>query len=129
MDEHSAKRIWERANALLATDDLRAHGILKRFRVTALCTTDDPADVEKVWDRYTKANTYERVPYVLAAAVQYIISHPVDEQLGAQLRAFDFHKVIDNGTVDRLVKEGFFEQLFGPGIKAEEESKAKAAFR
>src|SRR5208283_777042 len=44
LDEHSAKRIWERANALLATDDLRAQGILQRFRVTALCTTDDPAD-------------------------------------------------------------------------------------
>jgi ABC-type nitrate/sulfonate/bicarbonate transport system substrate-binding protein len=91
--------------------------------------TDDPADVERVYDRYTKINTYERVPYVLAAAVQYIISHPVDEQLGAQLRSYDFRKVIDNGMVDRLVKEGFFEQLFGPGIKAEEESKAKLAFR
>jgi ABC-type nitrate/sulfonate/bicarbonate transport system substrate-binding protein len=90
---------------------------------------DDPADVAKVYDLYTKANTYERVPYVSAAAVQYIISHPVDEQLGAQLRAYDFRKVIDNSTVDRLVKEGFFEQLFGPGIKAEEESKAKLAFR
>ncbi len=91
--------------------------------------TDDPADVERVYDRYTKIDTYERVPYVLAAAVQYIISHPVDEQLGAQLRSFDFRKVIDNSMVDRLVKEGFFEQLFGPGIKAEEESKAKLAFR
>jgi hypothetical protein len=69
------------------------------------------------------------VPYVSAAAVQYIISHPVDEQLGAQLRAYDFRKVIDNSTVDRLVKEGFFEQLFGPGIKTEEENKAKLAFR
>ena len=69
------------------------------------------------------------MPYVLAAAVQYMIAHPVDEQLGAQLRAFDFRKVIDNGMVDRLVKEGFFEQLFGPGIKAEEQSKAKLAFR
>jgi hypothetical protein len=66
---------------------------------------------------------------VLTPAVRYIIAHPVDEQLGAQLRAFDFRKVVDNGTVDRLVKEGFFEKLFGPGIKAEEESKAKLAFR
>lgn len=44
LDEKSAARIWERANALLASDDLRAHGILKRFRVNALCTTDDPSD-------------------------------------------------------------------------------------
>ena len=32
-------------------------------------------------------------------------------------------------VVDKLVKEGFYEQLFGPGIKAEEERKAKLAFR
>jgi hypothetical protein len=28
-----------------------------------------------------------------------------------------------------LVKEGFFEQLFGAGIKEEEERKARLAFR
>ena len=44
LDEGSARRIWERANAELATEGLRAQGILKRFRVTAVCTTDDPAD-------------------------------------------------------------------------------------
>jgi glucuronate isomerase len=44
LDQHSAARIWEQANAQLATPELRAHGILKHFRVTALCTTDDPAD-------------------------------------------------------------------------------------
>jgi glucuronate isomerase len=44
LDEKSAKGIWDRANERLASDDLRAHGILKRFRVTALCTTDDPTD-------------------------------------------------------------------------------------
>jgi ABC-type nitrate/sulfonate/bicarbonate transport system substrate-binding protein len=127
------------ANPKLAESLMKAHAeAIKRLyddKAFAVKTylkynpTDDPADVGKVYDRYTKANTYERVPYVLAAAVQYIISHPVDEQLGAQLRAFDFRKVIDNGMVDRLVKEGFFEQLFGPAIKAEEESKAKLAFR
>ncbi|MGA2593742.1 MAG: glucuronate isomerase, partial [Bryobacteraceae bacterium] len=36
--------IWDRANVLLATAELRAHGILSHFQVTALCTTDDPAD-------------------------------------------------------------------------------------
>ncbi|HUK18529.1 MAG TPA: glucuronate isomerase [Bryobacteraceae bacterium] len=44
LDESSAARIWERANALLAGDDLRAHGILRRFQVRAVCTTDDPTD-------------------------------------------------------------------------------------
>ncbi len=44
LDESSAREIWERANTMLATDELRPHGILKKFRVKALCTTDDPTD-------------------------------------------------------------------------------------
>jgi glucuronate isomerase len=44
LDESSAARIWDRANALLGTDELRAHGILRKFRVKAVCTTDDPTD-------------------------------------------------------------------------------------
>jgi glucuronate isomerase len=43
LDETNARRIWDQANERLATDELRAQGILKRFHVTALCTTDDPA--------------------------------------------------------------------------------------
>ena len=74
-------------------------------------------------------STYERVPYIPAAAVQYILDHPADARVEAQMKSFDFRKVIDNNFVDRLVKEGFFEQLFGPGIKSEEERKAKLAFR
>jgi glucuronate isomerase len=44
LDESSAPRIWDRANELLAGDDLSAHGILNKFRVKAVCTTDDPTD-------------------------------------------------------------------------------------
>ena len=55
--------------------------------------------------------------------------HVADPQISAQMRAYDFHKVIDNSLVDRLVKEGFFESLFGPEIKAEEDRKTKLAFR
>ncbi|MHA3775166.1 glucuronate isomerase [Verrucomicrobiota bacterium sgz303538] len=44
LDEGSADRIWERANECLATPEFSTQGILKKFRVTTLCTTDDPAD-------------------------------------------------------------------------------------
>jgi glucuronate isomerase len=44
LDEKSAPSIWERANEMLARPELRVHGILERFKVRALCTTDDPAD-------------------------------------------------------------------------------------
>src|SRR3954465_11333708 len=44
LNEESAGRIWKQANAALATEEMRAHGILGRFHVKAVCTTDDPTD-------------------------------------------------------------------------------------
>jgi ABC-type nitrate/sulfonate/bicarbonate transport system substrate-binding protein len=103
----------------------------KPFALKAYLTWDkqDPMDLERTYDHYAKVSTYERIPYVLAPAVQYILDHPADERIAVQLRAYDFRKTIDNSVVDRLVKEGFFEKLFGPSVKEEEERKAKLAFR
>jgi ABC-type nitrate/sulfonate/bicarbonate transport system substrate-binding protein len=132
------KKMSAAANPRLVELLIKAHTeAIKRFyddKAFALAAylkynAEDPADLGRVYDRYAQTNTFERIPYVPAAAVQYMIDHPVDEQLAAQLKAFDFHKVVDESTVDRLVKEGFFEQLFGPGIKEEEARKAKLAFR
>jgi ABC-type nitrate/sulfonate/bicarbonate transport system substrate-binding protein len=126
------------ANPRLAESLIKAHAeAIKRFyddkpfAIKAYLAWDkqDPADMDRVYDHYAKSNTYQRVPYVPAAAVQYMLSHPADEQVAAQMKTFDFRKVIDNSMVDRLVREGFFEKLFGPDIKAEEERKAKLAFR
>ena len=64
-----------------------------------------------------------------AAAVKYMLDHPVDDQAAAQMRSFDFRTIIDNATVERIVREGFFEKLYGPGIKEEEERKLRLAFR
>lgn len=44
LDESNAARVWKQANEQLATPALSAQGILKKFRVTTLCTTDDPTD-------------------------------------------------------------------------------------
>ncbi|KAF0180948.1 MAG: glucuronate isomerase [Limisphaerales bacterium] len=44
LDESNAARVWNQANEQLATPALSAQGILKKFRVTTLCTTDDPTD-------------------------------------------------------------------------------------
>ena len=45
LDEHTGPAIWEHAGRVAArADELTTHGILKKFRVTAVCTTDDPAD-------------------------------------------------------------------------------------
>jgi len=44
LDEKSAGAIWDLANEKLATPVLTAHGILKKFKVKVVCTTDDPTD-------------------------------------------------------------------------------------
>lgn len=44
LNESNAPQVWELASTSLATDQLRVFGILDKFRVRALCTTDDPTD-------------------------------------------------------------------------------------
>jgi glucuronate isomerase len=44
LNEASAERIWKRANECLADLAFSVRGILKKFNVKALCTTDDPVD-------------------------------------------------------------------------------------
>jgi glucuronate isomerase len=44
LNESTAKAVWERANSLLAASDFGTKGILLKFRVRAVCTTDDPCD-------------------------------------------------------------------------------------
>jgi glucuronate isomerase len=44
LDEKSAARIWKKANEQLGRPELTTRGILKKFNVTTLCTTDDPTD-------------------------------------------------------------------------------------
>ena len=64
-------------------------------------------------------NTYAELPHWLRDG----------DPLMTLMKEFDFHKVVDNSVVARLVKEGFFEKLFGPGIKAEQDRKARLAFK
>jgi glucuronate isomerase len=44
LNENNAKAVWDRANTLLRTGDFTTQGILKKFRVHVVCTTDDPCD-------------------------------------------------------------------------------------
>jgi ABC-type nitrate/sulfonate/bicarbonate transport system substrate-binding protein len=125
-------------NPKLAESIIKAHAeAIKRFyddkpfAVKAYIAFDKQpeADVSRIYDLYKKGDIFERVPYVMAGAVKATLAQQVDPRISADLKGFDFHKVVDNGVIDRLVKEGFFQQVFGPGVKAEEQSKAKLAFR
>jgi glucuronate isomerase len=44
LNEQSAESIWQRANSILSEGALTARGILGKFSVRILCTTDDPCD-------------------------------------------------------------------------------------
>lgn len=44
LSPETAEEIWEKCNALLATDDFTARGFIKRSNVKVICTTDDPID-------------------------------------------------------------------------------------
>jgi len=104
----------------------------KAFAVKTFLNYDKmaiPAEVERVYDLYAKPEAFERVPFVLSAAVKSVIAQQADPQIAATMKYYDFHRVIDNSYVDKLVKDGFFEKTFGPSIKAEENRKAKEAFR
>lgn len=57
----TARSIWEQAKEKLATPEYRVHGILKKFGVAALCTTDDPTD-DLAWHKaIAKSNLSTRV--------------------------------------------------------------------
>jgi ABC-type nitrate/sulfonate/bicarbonate transport system substrate-binding protein len=102
----------------------------KAFAIKAYLAYDkqQPADVERIYDANARGNLLERIPYVLSDAVM-AIKNQADSQTATQIRDFDVRTVIDNSIVDKLVKEGFFEKLFGPGIRAEIERKSKMAVR
>jgi ABC-type nitrate/sulfonate/bicarbonate transport system substrate-binding protein len=102
----------------------------KAFAVKSYIAFDKQpeADVARIYDLYKNGNIFDRVPYVLAPAIKSIVAQQVDPRIAADLKAFDFHKVVDNSTIARLVKEGYFEQLFGADVKAEEQRRAKLAF-
>jgi glucuronate isomerase len=44
LSENNAKKVWDRANSLLRSSDLSAQGILRKFQVRVVCTSDDPCD-------------------------------------------------------------------------------------
>jgi glucuronate isomerase len=44
LTEKSAPDIWERANEVLSSPQMGAHGLIEKSNVKVICTTDDPAD-------------------------------------------------------------------------------------
>jgi glucuronate isomerase len=45
LNKDTAKQVWEQCNAVINSDGFTVWGILDKFNVESLCTTDDPADM------------------------------------------------------------------------------------
>lgn len=61
LDESTAARIWNKANEQLASPAMTTQGILKKFHVTALCTTDDPTDDLRYHESLATSNCQTKV--------------------------------------------------------------------
>lgn len=55
LDQNTADPIWRQANELLTGEELSAQGILKKFHVVALCTSDDPTASLENHDRIQRS--------------------------------------------------------------------------
>ena len=86
----------------------------------------DQQDGNKVYDLFSKSRSFEPIPYILKDSVKAAVERQSRAQ--PELKQFDWGKVIDNGIVDRLVKEGFFLQLFGPSVRELQQRRRAQAF-
>jgi glucuronate isomerase len=57
LSEKTAEKVWKTANAKLATPAYTTQGILKKFKVKVVCTTDDPVD-DLGWHRQFAAQKH-----------------------------------------------------------------------
>jgi hypothetical protein len=65
----------------------------------------------------------EPVPYALKGSIEAVV-----ERQGQELKGADFSKMIDNSLVDQLVKEKYFETVFGAAIRDEQQRRQAMAF-
>jgi len=156
LDENSGPHIWEKANRMLRDDDLSVNGILRKFRVMALCTTDDPADDlrwhrairdskqggTKVFptfrpDRALQVHLPEFRPWLadLSAASDTYISCLADFLRALRKRHDDFHalgcRLSDHGLSrchSDLCTEGDAAAIFAKALTREVSSEEQSRF-
>lgn len=80
-------------------------------------------DANRVYDLFKKARVLESIPYALKGSIDAVV-----ERQGQDLKGVDFSRMIDNGLIDQLVKEKYFESVFGPSIREEQQRKQALAF-
>jgi ABC-type nitrate/sulfonate/bicarbonate transport system substrate-binding protein len=86
----------------------------------------DMDDAARVYELFAKSRMFESIPYILKGSVEGVIERQRQDQ--PYLKDFDFSKAVDNSLVDQLVREGFFERVFGPSIREEQQKKQAVAY-
>jgi ABC-type nitrate/sulfonate/bicarbonate transport system substrate-binding protein len=85
--------------------------------------TRNAEDANRVYDLFKKARVLEPIPYALKGSVDAVI-----ERQGQDLKGGDLAKMIDNSLVDQLVREKYFEKVFGASIRNEQQRRQAQAF-
>ena len=117
----------------MATGFIKAHAeAIKRFYddkafATGIMIkyggTRNADDANRVYDLFQKARVLEPIPYALKGSVDAVI-----ERQGQDLKGADLAKMIDNSVVDQLVREKYFEKVFGATIRDEQQRRQAQAF-
>ena len=117
----------------LAVAFVKAHAeAIKRFyddKAFATATmikyggTRNADDANRVYDLFQKARVLEAIPYALKGSVEAVI-----ERQGQDLKGADLARMIDNSLVDQLVREKYFEKVFGAAIRDEQQRRQAQAF-
>jgi len=101
----AVKRLYEDREFSIAT--FRAHNRQAQEK-----------DVAKLWDMYTGAQSFSRVPVVRKTALDISVN-----RVAADIPAIKNvapNQYVDNSIVLRLIQEGFYERLYGEAIKVEQ---------
>ena len=85
--------------------------------------TRNTEDASRVYDLFKKARVLEAIPYALKGSVDAVLERQTQD-----LKGVDVSKIIDNSLVDQLVKEKYFEAVFGPSIRDEQQRRQAQAF-
>lgn len=102
LNEESAQRIWEQAAERLREPDMTTQGILKSYKVMAVCTTDDPTDDLAYHKRIAESNPATCVYPTFRPDKAMAVSLP--EQFNAWVDKLAAVTDVDMSTIDDLVE-------------------------
>jgi ABC-type nitrate/sulfonate/bicarbonate transport system substrate-binding protein len=86
----------------------------------------DMEDAARVYTLFAKNRMFEPIPYILKGSVEAVVERQRQDQ--PYLKDFDFGKSVNNSLVDQLVRDGFFERVFGSSIREEQQKKQALAY-